>query len=368
MPKLICLAFTVVLAASAADNEPTAEQSFKNIQVFQGIPAAELIPAMDFVRGALGVDCSFCHDTSGRYPAGYEKDEIPAKRTAREMIKMTRPINETSFHGRNVITCASCHNGHQRLQSFTPIATPEKLADQFAHPVSATKAPAAPLPSAEELFANYEAAIGGEDAISKLTSRHVVGSITPLGGQPVKVEVFYKLPGNMFQQQSTSRNFPVTVGFDGQQAYRASGPSVIKLAGADSEEIKLAGLFFRNLLLRDIYFQARTIRKDKLAGKDVYVVQAQMKVPRYTDELWFDATSTLLLRRTTLTRTVLGQFAQTTDFENYRPVNGVNIAMDMIQSSAADPPRKIHFDDVQFNIPLDDAKFAVPTPQALPAK
>ena len=373
MTKPICIAFAVVLGASAADNEPSAEQSFKNIQVFQGIPAAELIPAMDFIRGALGVDCSFCHDTSGRYPAGYEKDEIPAKRTAREMIKMTRQINETSFHGRTVITCASCHNGHQRPQSFTSVATPEKLAEQFAQPGGQTAAapnrqtPAASLPTAEELFAKYEAAIGGEDAISKLASRHVVGSVTPAGGQPLKIEVFYKRTGNMFQQHLASR-FPVTVGFDGQQAYRASGPTVLKPTGPDAEEIKLAGLFYRNLLLKDLYTQARTVRKDKLAGKDVYVVQAQMKVARYTDQLWFDANSNLLLRRTTLARSILGRSAQTTDFDNYRPVDGVKVAIDMTQSSSADPPRKIHFDEVQFNVPLEDARFNVPSPQPPPAK
>jgi photosynthetic reaction center cytochrome c subunit len=368
------LSIAIFKANLYAADEPTAEQSFKNIQVLKGIPTSELIPAMDFIRGALGVDCSFCHDVSGRYPEGYEKDEIPAKRTAREMIKMTRQINESSFHGRTVVTCASCHNGHQRPQGFTPVASTEKLQEQFAKPaVQPSSAPsskpaAAPLPAADELFAKYEGAIGGVEAISKLTSRHVVGSITALGGQPVKVEAFYKWPGNLFRQQTTIRTFPVVVGFDGEHAYRASGAIIIKLANTDAEDIKLAGLFYRNLRPRDLYTQTRTLRKDKLGGKDVYVVQAQMKVPRYSDLLWFDAESGLLMRRTTLIRSVLGQSSQTTDFENYRPVNGVRMAMDAVQSSSADPPRRIHFDEVQLNIPIEDAKFAVPTPPAQPAK
>jgi len=39
----------------------TAAQQFKNIQVLKDIPADQLIPTMQFIVGALGVDCEFCH-------------------------------------------------------------------------------------------------------------------------------------------------------------------------------------------------------------------------------------------------------------------------------------------------------------------
>jgi len=39
----------------------TAEQQFKNIQALKDIPADQLIPTMQFIAGALGVDCEFCH-------------------------------------------------------------------------------------------------------------------------------------------------------------------------------------------------------------------------------------------------------------------------------------------------------------------
>ncbi len=81
------------------------------------------------------------------------------------------------------------------------------------------------------------------------------------------------------------------------------------LTGADADEIKLTGLFYRNLRLKDLYTQARTLGRAKLGDKDVYVVRATMKVDRYTDLLSFDANSGLLLRRTSLNRTVLGQTA-----------------------------------------------------------
>ncbi len=38
-----------------------AEEQFKNIQVLKGIPADQVIPAMQFITASLGVECEFCH-------------------------------------------------------------------------------------------------------------------------------------------------------------------------------------------------------------------------------------------------------------------------------------------------------------------
>jgi hypothetical protein len=37
----------------------TTEQVYKNIKVLKGIPAEQLIPAMQFVTASLGVQCDF---------------------------------------------------------------------------------------------------------------------------------------------------------------------------------------------------------------------------------------------------------------------------------------------------------------------
>jgi len=37
----------------------TTEQVYKNIQVLKGVPAEQLIPAMQFVTASLGVQCDF---------------------------------------------------------------------------------------------------------------------------------------------------------------------------------------------------------------------------------------------------------------------------------------------------------------------
>lgn len=47
-----------------------AEEQFKNIQVLKGIPADQLIPAMQFITASLGVECEFCH-----VQGAFEKDD-----------------------------------------------------------------------------------------------------------------------------------------------------------------------------------------------------------------------------------------------------------------------------------------------------
>jgi len=49
----------------------TAEQVYKNIQIFKGLPASELEPTMAFISGSLGVKCSHCHTNP------FEKDDKP---------------------------------------------------------------------------------------------------------------------------------------------------------------------------------------------------------------------------------------------------------------------------------------------------
>lgn len=357
------LAAASLMAASslvvAADETQTAEQRWKNIQVLKGIPASELNVTMNFIAGALGVRCNYCHTPTGLWPQGYEKDDLKPKQIAREMIRMTRQINETSFAGRVPVTCATCHGGHTRPAAFVAADPPEAVKALAAQPAR----PDTALPAPEELFARYESAIGGEAAIAKLATRHLVGTIN-VAGQTIRVEQFATSQG-LFLQKIITDPQTVTTGFDGMRAYavvasKIAGDSVTTVTGPDEDAIKLGALFLRDLRLQEIYAQAHTLRKEKLGGRDVYVVNANLKLERYSDLLYFDADSALLLRRTTLTRTPLGAFPQTYDFENYREIAGVRIATDQVRSAPGAPVQRLHIDEVRFNQPIDDAKFAMP--------
>ena len=97
-----------------------AEEQFKNIQVLKGIPADQLIPAMQFITASLGVECQFCH-----VEGAFEKDDKKPKQTARKMMEMMFAINKDNFAGHREVTCYSCHRG-----STGPIGTPPVMPEE----------------------------------------------------------------------------------------------------------------------------------------------------------------------------------------------------------------------------------------------
>lgn len=54
-------------------SEKTTDQAYRNIQVFKGVPASQLLGAMNFMAGALGVSCNHCHTQNQ-----FAKDDKPA--------------------------------------------------------------------------------------------------------------------------------------------------------------------------------------------------------------------------------------------------------------------------------------------------
>lgn len=96
----------------AKQTDKPAEQVYKNIQLFKGLPAPRLMGAMKALTVLLGVDCSHCHVVGQ-----FEKDDKPAKQTARNMFKMMENINNEYFGGKDRITCWTCHHGQPQPAS-----------------------------------------------------------------------------------------------------------------------------------------------------------------------------------------------------------------------------------------------------------
>jgi len=88
-----------------------AEAVYKNIQIMKGVPAPRLRTVMLNLTTWLGVECAHCH-VMGQF----EKDDKPAKETARAMFKMVRAINQENFPTTGAVTCWTCHRGAAKPQ------------------------------------------------------------------------------------------------------------------------------------------------------------------------------------------------------------------------------------------------------------
>jgi hypothetical protein len=99
------------LGAGAAERDLGTGYQLENVEVLDpGMGLREARRSMIEFNRALGVQCRDCHVLRD-----FPSDEKPLKLVAREMMKMTRDINERWFPDRDppVVTCATCHQGRR---------------------------------------------------------------------------------------------------------------------------------------------------------------------------------------------------------------------------------------------------------------
>ena len=115
-------------AIAGQENKP-AEEVFKNIQMFKGMPAGRLLRVMElgFAR-SLGVNCTHCHAADA-----WEKEDKPTKQIAREMNAMMGVINDEqlkkikNLKGPNsIINCTTCHRGQTKPALNLPESAPRE--------------------------------------------------------------------------------------------------------------------------------------------------------------------------------------------------------------------------------------------------
>jgi hypothetical protein len=339
-------------APSAPAGPKLAEEEFKNIQALKGIPAEQVIPAMQFIAASLGVECEYCHVAHAN-----EKDDKKPKVTARKMINMMMAINRDNFEGRREVTCYSCHRESADPVS-TPIITDEgpRLEGEEGKKAEETKAA---LPAAEQLIDKYLAAIGGAEALQKITSRVQKGTLTAFGGQHFPAEVYSKAPDKRFSVMHLAGGESVTA-FDGKQGWLSIPGRVHMMSAAENAAARIDADIYFPAHLKTLYQKFRVDAGEKINGHDTYMVvgHSEGQPPLL---LYLDKESGLLLRLVRYAETPLGRNPTQIDYADYRDANGVKIPF---RWTLARPGNRftIQVEQVQQNITVDDAKFAVPSP------
>jgi photosynthetic reaction center cytochrome c subunit len=351
---------------AAPQGPPPAEQVFKNIQVFKGIPAPQLQPTMQFIAASLGVQCNYCH-----VPGEFEKDDKPAKATARRMIQMTMAINRESFDGNRDVNCYTCHRGAAR-----PVSIPAVM--QWSVAGSAPNAPAAgggpgasaapAMPTADQILAKYAEALGGRAAAEKLTTRVRTGALEAPGGFRMSVESYQKAPDKSLVILHTPQGDTFQV-VNGATAWvlPAETKTPREVAGLDLARARRDSLFYGDFDLKQAYSGFRVRGIEKVGDRDAYLViaSAPNDVP---ERLYFDTQTGLLLRRVQYTDSALGRFPLQIDYEDYREVDGIKRAF-VQRQARPDFVIVVKWDSIKHNVPVDDARFERPAaPAPAPAK
>ncbi len=340
----------------AAAKPKLTQEQFKNIQVLKDLPADQLVPAMQFIASSLGVECEFCH-----VQGAMDKDDKQTKKTAREMMLMMMAINKDNFKGNREVTCFTCHRG-----SNDPVSTPI-ISDQPPKPEAENEAIAAkPLPTADEILDKYLQAVGGREAVEKITSRVEKASLSVPGGPEVPIDIFAKAPDERISMMHMRDGDSITA-FDGHQGWLSNPGRPARLM--TEQESNVAGLDAQLHFAADVkqLFTSFLVRPaEKIGDHDVYLVQAT-KEGKPPVRLYFDAESGLLVRMIRYAETPLGRNPSQVDFADYRVADGVKIPY---RWTLARPGQRftIQVSEVKQNVPVEDSQFAMPAPPPAPPK
>ena len=185
--------------------EKTVEEEYKNIQTLKGMPAKELMGAMQFFAKSLGVDCTHCHVLNE-----FEKDDKPAKLNARKMFELMRFINrrpETRH-----VTCYTCHRGNAQPEripaSFMPTEEERKKIDEDKRP-------------AEQVYKNIQ--------VFKGAPAGRILMVMNMFARTLGVDCSHCHVGNEFERddraaKQTARKMLGLVGSISQEIYKGSTP------------------------------------------------------------------------------------------------------------------------------------------------
>ncbi len=329
---------------------PLAEEKFKNIQALKGVPADDVVPAMQFISNSLGVECEFCHVRNA-----FDKDDIDKKKIARKMITMTMAINKDSFDSKRQVTCFSCHRGAHDPVGVPIIPDVEPQPEHDAGNAGGTP-PAATGPTADQILDKWAQAVGGADALHKITSRVEKGTIKFGEGQS-SVEIYAKAPGKRLSVMHTPRGESLT-GFDGQAGWLTGFGPPRDMTGGDIDVARIDSDMYLPVEAKKVFTQFRVRPPEKVGDRDAYLVFG-LRQGHPPVRLYFDEQSGLLVRMVQYVETPLGRNPVQIDFADYRDADGVKVPF---QWTLARPRGRftIQVNEIQQNVPIDDAKFAKP--------
>jgi hypothetical protein len=265
------------------------------------------------------------------------------------MIGMVFAINKGHFDGKSAVSCNTCHRGQRQ-----PISTPELGTNLW---MPASKAAPPPTMSADEILAKYVAALGGEPAVKRVTTRISTGARIDALGHPSPEEVCQKAPNKVL---ITTHYKPDTVknGYNGVTGWGQDGNKKRAIDDDMLAQLRRESDIYWNVELKQRYSAFKVAGKALVGQREAYVVLATPKDGK-PEKLYFDTQTGLMLRVYRETPSTLNPYPTQTDYDDYRDVGGLKLPFSIRWFIPGRYwGRKIA--DIQQNVPIADASFDPP--------
>ncbi|MFL6275724.1 MAG: serine/threonine protein kinase [Blastocatellia bacterium] len=209
----------------------------------------------------------------------------------------------------------------------------------------------------DKILTNYVNALGGEAAIKAVSSRVATGTFeVPSAGVSGTAEFYWKAPNKYLFVASVPGLVATRRGFNGSTGWETDNDGNVKqITGTELASMKRDADFYRELNLRTGYSSMTLSGKEKVEGKDAFVIDA--KGEDSTDQkLYFDMQSGLLLR----TDETRQSKTTTTYYTDYRTLDGIKLPFTYRQQDG-ETNVVIRIKEMRHNVTVNDSVFNPPS-------
>lgn len=240
----------------------------------------------------------------------------------------------------------------------------------FCAGVSAAQTPAkkpAPaatsLPTADQVLARYIRALGGEQALRKVTSRVMKGTfeidVPQVSGE---AEIDMAAPDKFRSQLKIPEAGEIILSFDGKIGWASEPQAGVRdITGPELVQLRRSSQFQHELRFRELFPQVRVLEKTTEEGRPAWVLEAT-PADGPAEKFYFDAETSLLLRHDSIQASPEGDVPIEHRYSLYIAVDGVQVPT-LLRHKDAAREWQVKFTEIRNNVPIDPATFAKPGSQ-----
>lgn len=215
--------------------------------------------------------------------------------------------------------------------------------------------------SVDELIGKHIAAMGGREALEKVTSLVMTGTFElPAMGASGSITIYQKAPNKRLAVISIDGFGEIFQGFDGERGFSVSPMGSIDMTGQMLEDAKRDAVLHPELRLKELYPNIEVKGKGKAGDRDAWIV---VMTPEKGNPVtaYFDAETFLMLKNSGVRVTDQGEAEIESEFGDFREVPGTGIkAPHLIKQKMPIGEIILRITEIKPNTEIPDSKFTKP--------
>ena len=231
-------------------------------------------------------------------------------------------------------------------------------------PAKKSATPGVPsLPSVDQVLAHYIRALGGEQALRKITSRVMKGTfeidVPQISGD---AEIDMAAPDKFRSLLKIPEAGEIILSYDGRVGWATEPQAGLRdVTGPELEQLRRSSQFQHELRFRELFPQVRVLEKTTEEGRPAWVLEATPPGGP-AEKFYFDVDTGLLLRHDSIQASPEGDVPIEHRYSLYIAVDGVQVPT-LLRHKDAAREWQVKFTEIRNNVPIDPATFARPATQ-----